>query len=390
VNSQQGWACGWNGQILQTENGGVSWTSLLHNGYSQFTDIHFTTSNEGWVITSNITDTIWHTINGGVNWQPKVLPNSTFWHKVSFANPDTGWIAGGGAGYGVILRTNNGGQDWFMDHQAPEAFFGLYALPGKETAWATGFGGNIEKYSPCTFNVSLSNLSGEEMPCQRDTITYTVISSGVDIFNWTFPSDWLVFGNPNTSSIQVLVGIEPGPVSISGKDGCNNVTNELTLNVDPVAVPEALISESDGILTCNLESGFYQWLLDGSPITGANEKTYVPLTSGQYEVVVTIFATGCQTRSNPVIIIISSSIETNTEKLIISPNPSHGVIEVKFDGFKNTTANGTISVFDLEGRAKVSSLNFSGQIRIDDLPKGIYLIVIQADGILYPRKILVE
>ena len=99
INAQKGWACGWFGQILHTEDGGANWTSQLHDGYHQFEDIHFTTITEGWAVTSNYSDTAWYSTNGGVDWQPSILPYRIYWNKVSFTNPDTGWIAGGSSGF---------------------------------------------------------------------------------------------------------------------------------------------------------------------------------------------------------------------------------------------------------------------------------------------------
>jgi hypothetical protein len=37
-----------------------------------------------------------------------------------------------------------------MTHQSPDALTGIYAIPGQETVWAVGFGGNIVKYASCT------------------------------------------------------------------------------------------------------------------------------------------------------------------------------------------------------------------------------------------------
>lgn len=296
VNAQKGWACGWYGQILYTENGGNTWVSQHYDGRSQLSDIHFTTENEGWAVSSSFTDTIWHTSNGGADWLTMVLPSRTFWRAVSFTNPDTGWVAGGGAGSGIILRTNDGGQTWSQDHQSPEALLGLYAIPQKETVWGSGFGGNIVKYSPCTFSPALLSITGETSPCQRDTITYVVESSDVDLFEWSFPADWLVFGNTNTSSIQVIAGAMSGTISVIGRDACGSTTQALSLDASPFQVQEAIITESNGILTCESDAVLYQWLLNGLAISGATGQSFSPVTSGTYEVVVTSPASGCESR----------------------------------------------------------------------------------------------
>jgi photosystem II stability/assembly factor-like uncharacterized protein len=390
VDEQKGWACGWFGRILKSEDGGANWTSQRHDGYHQFVDIHFTSDTDGWVVSSNFSDTAWHTTNGGVDWQPSILPYKTYWHKISFTNPDTGWIAGGSAGFGIILRTNNGGQSWTLDHQAPEAFFGLYAIPGKETVWATGLGGNIEKYSPCTFNLSLSGLVGDDTPCERDTATYSVNSSEVDLFEWSFPETWLIYGNPNTSTIQVIVGSMGGEIRVIGKDACGNTTDALTLSSNPIGVPESFITENNGVLTCNLESGFYQWLKDGIPIAGAEEQTYIPTSTGKYEVVVTMFATGCQTRSNSVDVLINSVHPNSYDDLIVHPNPVSDVLYISAAGGSQFSAQAEISLLSFEGRIALAERLQENHLNVTSVPDGVYVLLVHDEGRIMRQKILVR
>lgn len=390
INAQNGWACGWFGQILHTEDGGANWTSQRQDGYHQFVDIHFTTDTEGWAVTSNYSDTAWYSTNGGVDWQPSLLPYKIYWNKVSFTSPDTGWIAGGSSGFGIILRTNNGGQTWAVDHQAPESFFGLYAIPGKETVWATGLGGNIEKYSPCTFNLSLSGLTGDEMPCQHDTAIYSVNSTEVDVFEWSFPGDWLIYGNPNTSTIEVIIGSMPGEISVIGKDACGNTSDELTLTSNPIGVPVASITESDGILTCNLGSGFYQWLKDGVPVSGADGQSYIPTSTGKYEVVVTMFATGCQSRSNGIDILINSVINEYNDQLHVYPNPVSGHLYLtKMEG-SALSENAKISIQNVDGKVLPVSQYAFGQLDVSNLQDGIYILIIEDKGQYFRAKIVVR
>lgn len=390
VDAQNGWACGWFGQILKTADGGKNWTSQRHDGYHQFVDIHFTSDTDGWVVSSNFADTVWHTTNGGTDWQPSVLPYKTYWQKISFTNPDTGWIAGGSSGFGIILRTNNGGQTWTVDHQAPEAFFGLYAIPGKETVWATGLGGNIEKYSPCTFNLSLSALMGDDMPCERDTATYSVNSSEVDVFEWTFPETWLVYGNPNTSTIEVIVGSMGGEIRVIGMDACGNTTEPLTISSNPIGVPETIITENNGVLSCNLDSGFFQWLKDGSPIAGAEEQTYVPTSTGKYEVVVTMFATGCQTRSNSIDILINAVNTNNYKDMTVYPNPVSDVLYISDAWRGQFSAQAQVTLLSIDGRIVLTNTLSENHLNVTSIPDGVYILLIQDKGRFFRQKIAVR
>ena len=386
----QGWACGYFGQILHSTNGGGTWDLEYADDHNQFEDIHFVTPQEGWVVSSNFTDTVWHTTNGGGSWVSSKLPYKTFWRGVSFSSPDTGWVAGGSAGAGIILRTNDGGVTWTIDHQSPEVLFGIYAIPHKETVWATGVGGNIVKYSPCTFQPAIANLTGDMTPCERDTVTFTVESSDVDLFEWTFPSDWLVYGNPNSSSIQLIVGAEQGEIIIIGKDACGSVTSQLSINVTPIPVTEVMINDDNGFLMSDQTEGLFQWLLNGVPINGANGPSYLPMQGGAYELVVTNITTGCEARSNAIVVIIDAVNEINTEDLWVYPNPAKGIVLLAFTDGESIGTGAIFSVVNILGQLKLRQEIFTNEIDLSALSEGMYLIEIQVDNKIYQRKILTQ
>ena len=386
---QQGWACGYFGQILHTTDGGANWELQYADDRNQFSDVHFTRPQEGWIVASNFTDTIWHTTNGGGAWVSSVLPYKTFWHGVTFTSPDTGWVAGGSAGAGIILRTNDRGVTWTIDHESPDVLFGIYAVPHKETVWASGVGGNIVKYSPCTFQPEIENLTGDLTPCTRDTVTYSVASSDVDLFEWTFPSDWLVYGNSNSSSIQLIVGMQQGPVSIVGRDACGSITDSLILDAIPVPVTDVVITDIGGQLASDQTSGEFQWLLNGIPVAGANQSTFTPTEGGFYELVVTNTSTGCEVRSNGVQIIIDAVHALNTEDLIVYPNPARGNLSLGFTNGESLSSGALFSAINMLGQIKLKKQIFTRELDISGLPPGVYLVEIAINNKIYQRKILV-
>ncbi len=374
VNVQEGWAAGYDGMILHTTNAGLSWLPQYQDGHTQFSDIQFTSPTDGWAVASNLTDSLWMTTDGGANWSKAKLPIATYWRGISFTSPDTGWIAGGGAGYGIILRTNDGGQSWTTDHESPEALMGLYAVPSKETAWAVGFGGNIVKYSPCNFLPVISDLSGSSTVCAKDTVTYEVTSSDVDIFEWSFPSDWIVYGNSNTASIQFIVGDNPGVVSVKGKDACGEETQTLSQAVTVEAVPEVEISESNGILTCHFTGVAYQWLINGSPINGADQSTYTALESGTYTCIVIAFGTGCEIRSNSLFVTISAIAETPRTALMLFPNPAGTVLYWREEGATGLKEEAIITLYRLDGSKALHTVGSNHQIDLSGLAPGMYML----------------
>jgi photosystem II stability/assembly factor-like uncharacterized protein len=388
-DQENGWACGWFGQILHTSDGGANWTSQHSGGPHQFAAVDFVNDQEGWVIASSFTDTVFHTTDGGATWVKRVIPYKTFWHAVSFHSPDTGWIAGGSAGSGIIIRTDDGGETWSAVHFSPEALFGLHAVPGAETAWATGIGGNIIKYSPCTFNPTILSLEGDPEPCQRDTVGYTAGFTGVDEFLWTFPADWLVFGNSNTSSIRVIVGAEAGIVSVRGRDGCANESAEWPLAVNPIPTPEPQIIVSGAYLTCSLDGVAYQWLLNGAPIDGQTSQTHAPGTDGEYRVLVTLPMTGCSVLSSPVDFTVTQTVAPAGPILRFGPNPAS--TEIRIIGGMSANPSGEIRyvLFDSVGRIVRSGSVTEGSIPLGDLPAGMYGIRVRVGPDVWVEKLQV-
>ncbi len=390
VDDQHGWACGWFGTILYTDNGGENWSLQYADGRTQFTDISFINTMQGWAVSSGFTDTLWHTFNGGQSWETSVLPYRTFWAGVSFHSADTGWISGGSSGAGVILRTNDGGQTWLLDHQSPESLFDIFAVPGKETVWSVGIGGNIVKYSPCAFTPVLGLLSGDLTPCQTDTVTYTIVSSDVDIFEWTFPAGWLIFGNPNTSSIQVIAGASSGTVSVMGRDACGTMTGEVSLTVSPLPVDAVQINYENDVLTCEVDVGFYQWLLNGVPVSGATGQTYVPVAGGLYEVVVTSLMSGCEARSNAIQVVLVSVFDAIVSGIKLYPNPTSDMLYIEMPASITRPQPGKIRVYDLNGMLRIEAGIFTSKIDVTGLGLGVYYIEIQIDSHTHARKIILH
>lgn len=390
VDHQFGWAAGANGKILKTTDGGATWNVQYSDGRNQFSDVRMTSANIGWVTSSSLTDTIWHTTNGGQNWSPVVLGVSTFWRAVSFMNNDIGWVTGGSDGYGVVLRTDNAGVTWYLSHESPDALLGIYAIPGQETVWATGFGGNIVKYSSCSVPPAISEIRGNLEPCAGDTVNFVVEFSGVDIFEWSFPSDWIVVGNSNTSNIQFIAGTFSGTVTVKGRDACGDSTIVLSSNVVPVIPPELFIVENNGNLESNVTSGLLQWLFNGIPIPGANDPTYHPTVSGTYQLHLITFTSGCETSSNEIEFLVTATKNVDSDRLFVYPNPASDVLYIKYSNGKSIPAGAQISLINMDGKVVLNSVTGGDALYLRGVPAGMYSIRIQNGSELLLKKIVIE
>jgi photosystem II stability/assembly factor-like uncharacterized protein len=184
VNSQTGWACGFQSMptqytLIKTTNGGLNWISQISNlpsgnrfmslyftdanmGYAAGADglikttnggsnyfavtssaivvydCFFTNANTGWIVWLDSTARIAKTTNGGTNWTPQGagISSSEQISCVYFANANTGWCAG----INTIYKTTNGGTSWSAQSLPQATLINKVFAISPESAWILGYG----------------------------------------------------------------------------------------------------------------------------------------------------------------------------------------------------------------------------------------------------------
>ena len=130
INKSNGWVVGWGGTILKTSNGGTTWTSLNTFSYYDLFSVCFVDASTGFAVGATNADKypsetdssiIIQTTDGGQTWVKKgenltsEYPGIGFL-TVEFIDAENGFIGGGGYGAAsnwVLLRTTDGGENWF-------------------------------------------------------------------------------------------------------------------------------------------------------------------------------------------------------------------------------------------------------------------------------------
>jgi len=114
-NTAIGWSVGHKDDqaiILKTVNGGQSWSPTLPPGIKKLNSVYFADTNIGWAcgsISSTPSDkgVILYTDDGGDNWEVQHIQNNCVeLYDIDFVTSSVGWIAGSN---GVILKTTTGG-----------------------------------------------------------------------------------------------------------------------------------------------------------------------------------------------------------------------------------------------------------------------------------------
>ncbi|UCB51834.1 MAG: M20/M25/M40 family metallo-hydrolase, partial [Candidatus Zixiibacteriota bacterium] len=155
VDSLHGWAVGDYGWAIYTTDGGTSWTRKILPTPWDLNDIVFVDSLHGWMV--GLDGSVFYTSDLGVNWIPQTS-NAFYLFAVDFADTLTGWSTG----YEQIIKTTDGGQNWFSQLQNIE----LLDLVNVVTA-----------------------IDGLGYPGRQFLITGHYDASSEDPFNWTPGAD---------------------------------------------------------------------------------------------------------------------------------------------------------------------------------------------------------
>jgi len=179
----------------------------------------------------------------------------------------------------------------------------------------------------------------------------------------------------------------------AGTDGWYAVTGTTVLNGCPVVdsihvivhLPIVSISDMNDTLVSTY-SGLHQWYLDGNPIAGAHDSTYVPTQSGIYYCVVTDVY-GCTGTSNSINWIFPGiAIPISTTDIMMYPNPARDVINIKFNSPNEYLL---LEIYDISGRL-VQSEEITGDktINISSLEEGVYNCVFKGEGKMFSQKLV--
>ncbi len=127
-----------------------------------------------------------------------------------------------------------------------------------------------------------------------------------------------VYDANNPTGTEVIVG--------GGANGCDST---ITVNLNVVSV-NAAMTVVGSTFTANQSGAQYQWVdcdNDNAAITGETNQTFVPTTSGNYAVTVTM--NGCSETSACQLFDNSGLDEISNNTVLVYPNPSNGIFNIE-------------------------------------------------------------
>lgn len=452
TDTNTGYAVGWGGTILKTDNGGTNWITQTSGTLADLWSVYFTDANTGYSVGydwDNSKGVILKTINAGTDWIIQIigssnpinnvyftdanngytvgqfgirktsnagtswsliLGSSKFLYSVYFTDLNNGYVVGSD---GTILKTSNAGTSWISQTSGTTNWLFSVYFTDVNTGYVVGNGGTILK----------TNNAGTNWVAQTSGITgnlwsvffydsnngYAVGSDGTILKTSDAGTNWISQTSGTTQWLKSVYFTDSNIGYVVGNYGTMFKTinggeitpipsapTNLTLNSLKNTLSKMILSWMDNSYN---EDGFriYRSTDDANyteiGTTATNINTYTDSTGEAstlyYYRVKAYNSAGSSTFSNTISGTTSDIHEISENKTIsVYPNPTTGKLSISASNNINT-----FEIFNLIGE-KVYEKNFnqekSIEIDISNTPCGIYFLKVSDGDKVNTRKIVLQ
>lgn len=372
------------GRIKKSVDNGMTWTTVFTSpgglllGIDFFDPMHgMACGDNGVIIISN---------DGGVTWTPQQV-GTDLWHDFGWANQNHVFCCGTPE---IVAESTNGGATWGNGFPGSAYNAALYEciFTSSGKGFICGSQGTLLTREPeCTaaFTASATQI------CAGQSVTFTDQSTGgVATWDWYFEG-----GTPQTSN-------QPNPVVTYASQGIfdvrlvvdNGFTVDTMLKTNYITVSQPVtpvIFYDQGLLSSTVAAG-NQWYRDGLPVSGANAQTLQPALSGWYWDVVT--AGGCSSDTSNHIYVMIDGINEPSGNCAFVYSASSGEIKTASGwacGSVKKIALYTIQGLAVPVRLSDQPVEAAGEVAgTGSLAPGLYLIVAETRSGIIVNKMLVQ
>ena len=359
INEHPGWACGSNGVIIKTTNGGEDWFEQISNTTADLRGIQFVDANNGWAFGSN---QILTSTNGGSSWTAQNFLSSSYLSALQFINVNLGWVIShniSSADTSYIYKTTDGGISWTLQTQTHNEYYEAIYFLDENYGWASSIMSVIRTTDGgMSWTEHTANLAGSPM-CIRfaDHQTGWISSNTLGSYDISKSTDGgMTWFNQKSASGEYIH-------SISCSNNFTVYAAGFRIFFPPYPYEEFILKTTDGGTTW-----FEQYSGDGR----LNSIFFINDTTG--------WAVGDSGK----ILSTENGGVTSVEEDIISPfnfylsqnypNPFNPVTKIKFEipgQARNDNALVTLKVYDILGREIATLVN-------EEKPAGEYEVEFDA------------
>ena len=190
---QNGWAAGYGGKVVHTTDGGENWIAQDISSYNDIYKLFFIDGNTGWAAggdydpqTGIYQRAIYNTTNGGTDWNLQYgAAYESQLHSIYFTDSNTGYAAGE---QGIIMKTTNGGNNWFEQQNITSFNFGDIFFSNSTTGFVVGEYLGVPHYS-VIFRTTDSGESWNEISLGTNEILTGIYFTG-ELKGYAVGNDW--------------------------------------------------------------------------------------------------------------------------------------------------------------------------------------------------------
>jgi hypothetical protein len=229
--------------------------------------------------------------------------------------------------------------------------------------------------------------------CSAGNVSLSAVVTSNTIYQWKKGAN--LISGATLSSYTATTGGNYRVIVTNTVTGCSKTTAGATIvsvNPRPAATitpqgPTTFCAGGSVVLSANGGGGLsYQWKKGVNNISGATFQNYTAITGGTYKVIVTNANSCSKTSAGQIVTVNCRLSEENDEEaeMTIFPNPSDGMVTLKFNSTENQ--NCELMIIDITGREvihqqiKTSSGINENTVDISNLVKGIYLVKLRTSN----------
>ena len=240
----------------------------------------------------------------------------------------------------------------------------------------------------CQTPLNAGSILGITSICSGSSSVYSISPvSGATSYSWNIPAGWS--GSSSTFSINSTCG-NSGIFTVSAVNSCGSSSAQ-TLSVTVKALPTLSISGSN---TLCLGSSVSLTVSGASTYSWSHGATvaivaFNPTITTSYTVTGTSSVTGCSNSAITTLSIVTCTgilnLENDQNTIQIYPNPTNGELSLALP-----FSNGEIDIYDMNGRSVRSEkiTTEKVELKLKDLPSGIYLIKIKSNSQVHTTKLI--
>lgn len=258
VSGKDAFACGDNGIVIYSSNGGSSWSKVSFPDSSvKLNSIFFLNRNRGFIVGEN--GTIYNTANGGTEWRLQSSLGDITLFDISFTSENYGIIVGS---KGTILRTTDSGIQWDRVSSNTDNLLYSAAFANDKLGFAVGWNGTILKTTDAglTWNQAepLTTNYLKDIDFNNDGTGIICSIGGVFFKTDNFGESWKTNDTGTMTNFQAVTFLNENLVLLAGNRGeilVSDNAGESWMNSPtglPVPFTNAVLTPSKIIYVCGL------------------------------------------------------------------------------------------------------------------------------------------